>query len=189
MRKLADMGRMESRIGLLRRFPHWDNFVLGRGVDAVGVGERIQAAREQKTLSRPKLAELLGVKPNTIWLWENGERQPSDDDKHRLAQILGVSIAYLMGEDVVVPQRGKRDDAIVSVPILSTEYLVVPGAGVERKLSSIAMQHITPSPCPSYVQKHARRVRFPLDLYAQARIISLAPRGTGAQNLGRRWEK
>ena len=76
----------------------------------MGVGERIQAAREQKTFSRPKLAELLGVKPNTIWRWENGERQPSDDDKHRLAHTLGVSIAYLMGEDPAPPKPQKHVD-------------------------------------------------------------------------------
>lgn len=133
------------------------------GLDDVAFsGERMRSARVNRGMSQEDVAVAIGMSVDSVGRYEAGKAP--------------------RGEKVAI--RGGSD-----TPRIATEYLVVPGAGVERKLSSIAMQHITPSTCPSYVQKHARRVRFPLDLYAQARIISLAPRGTGAQNLGRRWEK
>lgn len=113
----------------------------------MGVGELIQAAREQKNLSRPKLAELLGVKPNTVWRWENDERQPSDDDKRRLAQILGVSIAYLMGEDPAPPKPQKHVDQnglpsrrinTVKIPLLSRAAVACCGPG--NDLCGVAME-------------------------------------------------
>ena len=62
------------------------------------LGKRIKEMRIKKRIQQKELAAMLGVSENTMYRWEAGLNSPSDEDKYRLAQILGVSIAYLMGE-------------------------------------------------------------------------------------------
>ncbi len=62
------------------------------------LGEQLMRARKAKHMSRPDLARVLQVIPNTIWRWEKGEREPDDETKSKLAAALDVSVAYLMGE-------------------------------------------------------------------------------------------
>ena len=64
----------------------------------MSLGARIEAIRKEKKLSRPKLAEMMNVAPNSVWRWESGEREPEVETLRKLASVLGVSVAYLMGE-------------------------------------------------------------------------------------------
>lgn len=61
-------------------------------------GERLKDSRKKKGLSQTQLAELLDVQPSAVSRWERDIHEPSDKDKKRLAEILGTSVAYLMGE-------------------------------------------------------------------------------------------
>lgn len=62
------------------------------------IGARIKNTRETLGIKRPKLAEMLGVAPNTLYRYEIGEIKIRDDIKFQIANILKVSVAYLMGE-------------------------------------------------------------------------------------------
>jgi|GEM_PF-622306 len=62
------------------------------------LGEKIKERRKKLGYTRTQLAEILDVIPNSIYRWEAGQRIPSDQDKKKLAQVLKISIAYLMGE-------------------------------------------------------------------------------------------
>lgn len=44
------------------------------------------------------VAEAIGVSVNTVWRWEAGQQNPSDEMKRRLSSHFGVSISYLLGE-------------------------------------------------------------------------------------------
>jgi transcriptional regulator with XRE-family HTH domain len=57
---------------------------------------RIGECREAKGLKLSEIAGALRVDQSTVWRWEKTGRVP-DDRKHQLAELLGVSIAYLMG--------------------------------------------------------------------------------------------
>lgn len=63
------------------------------------IGNRIKECRERKGIKRPEFAQKLGVEPNTLYRYENGSIGVKDEIKQKIAELLGVSISYLMGED------------------------------------------------------------------------------------------
>ena len=60
-------------------------------------GENLKIAIKKAGYTQVSLAETLGVDVNTVWRWTKGT-SPTDDRKREIAAILGVSVAYLMGE-------------------------------------------------------------------------------------------
>lgn len=62
---------------------------------------RLKAARERKQLSQAALARQLGVTQTLPGQWERGEKVPSADKLQRLAELLGVTASWLLGEKVV----------------------------------------------------------------------------------------
>tara|TARA_R100000655_G_scaffold64330_2_gene102850 strand:+ start:219 stop:845 length:627 start_codon:yes stop_codon:yes gene_type:complete len=61
------------------------------------IHERIKAARDAKGFSMQKLAELLGIKAwQTIQQWENGGTAPKRKRLEQVANILGVTVEYLL---------------------------------------------------------------------------------------------
>jgi len=64
------------------------------------VGKRIRAARDHLNLSRRSVVEATGndFSTKTLERWESGEREIPSKALGKLSDILGVSIAYLMGE-------------------------------------------------------------------------------------------
>ena len=63
------------------------------------IGLRIKELRKQAKITQPELAEKIGVHETTIRRWEQGkDKGPSVDIIPKVAEILGTSVAYLMGE-------------------------------------------------------------------------------------------
>ena len=60
-------------------------------------GERLKKIRAKK-FSQEELADLMKVHNNTISKWERGENIPNSSRLSKLAEILGTSTAYLLGE-------------------------------------------------------------------------------------------
>ena len=58
--------------------------------------ENLRTARKDKNLSQEQLAELLGVSRQAISKWELGEGYPEVEKLAQLAQILGVTLDYLL---------------------------------------------------------------------------------------------
>lgn len=94
-------------------------------------GKRLKEARERAGLSAAELADSLNVGKNTIWRWEQGERTPSDKDKLRLAQLLGTTVSFLIGEteDLPLGARSLSPEDIWSVPVLSPAAVACAGSG------------------------------------------------------------
>lgn len=63
------------------------------------LGRRIRACREQRGISRLKLAELMDVTRQTVFRWEQGERMPDILTFVRLARVLGVRVEDLVGSE------------------------------------------------------------------------------------------
>lgn len=59
----------------------------------------IKTNRERLGINQRQLAELLGVYPSTICMWEAGDRKPSSDKLPELAKILGCSIDDLFDNE------------------------------------------------------------------------------------------
>lgn len=64
----------------------------------VTIGQRIEALRMQKGLSRPALASALGLPRMSIEKYETGRQTPSQEQQAKIAAYFGVSLFYLRGE-------------------------------------------------------------------------------------------
>ena len=59
--------------------------------------ERIKQLRKKKGLSQFELAELIGVKNNTVSTWERGTRKPDFEALSKLSEVFEVSFEYILG--------------------------------------------------------------------------------------------
>lgn len=59
---------------------------------------RLKEAIKRAGLSQASIARRFDVDANTVWRWTAGRSEPDDQTKKELAELLGVSIAWLMGE-------------------------------------------------------------------------------------------
>lgn len=59
--------------------------------------ERLRIARELKGFSQTDLAKRTDLQPSAISHFENNRRSPSFDNLKRLADVLGVTVDYLLG--------------------------------------------------------------------------------------------
>lgn len=81
-------------------------------------GERVRKARENMGLSGRDLAEILKVSPSSVSRWERGEAEPQDGLKEKIAQLLGVSVGYLMGEELLREPVMEVPSTTISVKIM-----------------------------------------------------------------------
>ena len=81
--------------------------------------ERIKQLRKKKGISQSELAELIGVKNNTVSTWERGTRKPDFEALNLLSNYLEVSFEYILGssdkeEARVVPTQDELDELALS---------------------------------------------------------------------------
>lgn len=58
---------------------------------------RLRELREAKGLKPYHIAARYSFDPSTVWRWETGRSDVPDEIKLRLAELYGVTPAYLMG--------------------------------------------------------------------------------------------
>lgn len=61
------------------------------------IGKNIRSVRINRGLSQEQLAQALGVTKATISRYENGNREPRNDQLKLIAKILDVTAAHLQG--------------------------------------------------------------------------------------------
>lgn len=61
-------------------------------------GERLALLRKERSLSQQQIADELGVRRPVVAKWEAGRSDPKLSSLARIAEVLGCSIAYLVGE-------------------------------------------------------------------------------------------
>jgi len=62
-------------------------------------GKKLKECRETKKLSQAKLAKEVGLHHSIIGRYERDEAKPTIDVVKRLANVLGTTVGYLLGED------------------------------------------------------------------------------------------
>jgi len=70
------------------------------------VGQRLKEAREARGLSGVDLADMLGVKPQTIYVYQSGDATPSPRIMQTLSDRLGFPVAYFMRHSLPKDQAG-----------------------------------------------------------------------------------
>ena len=81
--------------------------------------ERIKQLRKKKGISQSELAELIGVKNNTVSTWERGTRKPDFEALNLLSNYVEVSFEYILGssdkeEARVKPTQDELDELALS---------------------------------------------------------------------------
>ena len=81
--------------------------------------ERIKQLRKKKGISQSELAELIGVKNNTVSTWERGTRKPDFEALNLLSDYFEVSFEYILGssdkeEARVKPTQDELDELALS---------------------------------------------------------------------------
>ncbi len=56
------------------------------------LGKNIRRSREKKGFSRRKLSEMLGCSSQTVYQWENGQKNPTLSNLQKLEKILETGI-------------------------------------------------------------------------------------------------
>lgn len=73
-------------------------------------GQRLRMLRMKRNFTQPQLAELIDVALRTYQGYEGGSRSPSFDTLVKIADILDVSIDYLLGRDQWMQSHGVSVD-------------------------------------------------------------------------------
>ena len=75
------------------------------------LGEKLNALRKQQGLTLDKLADAAGMSKSYLWELENRDSQrPSAEKLTALADVLGVTVAYFIEDDVREPEERHKDE-------------------------------------------------------------------------------
>ena len=87
------------------------------------LGEKIKEARKQCGLSQEQLAEKMAISRSAVAKWEANNGLPDVDNLKALAQLLNVSIDYLLDDGEVI------DELVMQEPYNLSDY----GKGIKKK--------------------------------------------------------
>lgn len=112
-------------------------------------GDRLRWARKRKGMSQAKLGELLAVSDATVNRYERGVSEPSLDMVRKLADILDVSVEFLLGskqgpgsESVLSDEEIRILETVMSNPDLRLMFKDLQSAPEERIRDLIALWKI-----------------------------------------------
>ena len=76
----------------------------------MNIGERIKSLRREKCLTQSELAEQAGISRVALGNYERGDRQPTIEFAAQIADVLNISMDYLLGKtDDPTPLNQKSD--------------------------------------------------------------------------------
>ena len=87
------------------------------------LGEKIKEARKQCGLSQEQLAEKMAVSRSAVAKWEANNGLPDVENLKALAQLLNVSVDYLLDDGEVI------DEVVMREPYNLSDY----GNGIKKK--------------------------------------------------------
>ena len=87
------------------------------------LGEKIKETRKQCGLSQEQLAEKMAVSRSAVAKWEANNGLPDVDNVKALAQLLNVSVDYLLDDGEVI------DEVVMREPYNLSDY----GKGIKKK--------------------------------------------------------
>ncbi|MDB8616807.1 helix-turn-helix domain-containing protein [Streptococcus parasanguinis] len=76
--------------------------------------ERLKTLRKQVKLTQAQIAEKLNISQQAYASWERGAKKPTQDNLVKIAQVLNVSIDYLVGNS----DEHLKEDELDNVELL-----------------------------------------------------------------------
>ena len=105
----------------------------------IKIGDNIKKYREENLMTQKQLADSIGVTDKAISNWERGIRAPKMGQMKKMADIFGIKLSLLIGENDFM--FGEKTPAVKWVPII--EYL--PRAGSVVRLEDVVGFEAVPS--------------------------------------------
>lgn len=105
-------------------------------------GERIKASRKAAGITQKQLADKMGIPYQGIGQWESGKRNPKRDTLIKIADILGVTAAYLSGDDSYLEMKVKKAHAAHDFQQLSA-LLELPSNMSDSEIDKAAIQYVS----------------------------------------------
>ncbi len=93
-------------------------------MNPIHTGRFIRIQRKNLNLSQSKLAEMLGVEPQTVSKWERGLGMPDYDNVNRLREIFGCTLSEILepsfddGEEIRDIAPAEEKQTLTNLPIL-----------------------------------------------------------------------
>lgn len=82
----------------------------------------LKKAREKQNITPSQLAKLTGVKRQNIWAWENGKFGISKENLKKIAEVLRVSVDYIISGKVGESFDGKSKERLSKSMLLADEF-------------------------------------------------------------------
>lgn len=76
---------------------------------------RFNQLRNEKRFSQKQIADYLKVSKVTVWQWENGIYEPSNERQLQLADFFNVSLDYLMGRSEIKQNASLSSDDFTKI--------------------------------------------------------------------------
>lgn len=110
-------------------------------------GKKLRDCREQKGLSQNKLAQAVALHHSIIGRYEREEAKPTIDVVKRLANALGTTVSYLLGENETgeifkSPEMLERFKTIVTFSKEEQNHILYT---IDAMIDSIKLKMITKS--------------------------------------------
>lgn len=89
-------------------------------------GDRMMQARKQKGLSREDMGQAIGTSGAIIGRYERNDMKPSIEIAAKIAQVLGISLDYLVGNaslEIKDKSMTERLESIAKMPVSKKDEL------------------------------------------------------------------
>ena len=108
----------------------------------VSLDDKLRHARQESDITQQRIAELAGLEPNSIWRYENGQREPSASILNKLASLYNKPVEWFFNEEGPGAESGTKS----SEPVCAADrqdFRVVPDRFelLTNALTSVARAH------------------------------------------------
>ena len=131
-------------------------------------GEKVKEARKEAGLSQEQLAEKLSVSRSAVAKWESGKGMPDVGNLKVMAQLLGVSVDYLLAED----EKLSFNETKEAIDLASFE--VTGSCRDKRDAACYARFHDADAVYPLIRKKKLSKLEWITDLVVRPGILQLA---------------
>lgn len=92
--------------------------------------KNLRIARKRAGLTQKDIAKIIGLSQNQYSNWETGKSKIDNEQLTRLAEILEVSVDYLLDSGRIIPLR--HNSAGIRIPVLGTVAAGIPIDAIEE---------------------------------------------------------
>lgn len=103
--------------------------------------EKLKYLRKQRGYTQQELADLLGISPSAVGMYEQGRRQPDSHTLYKISRLLSVTVDYLVNDDDALEGDKDIEQVILEIKtkLLSSNGLMFNGKPLSaQELKKIA---------------------------------------------------